>query len=308
MGASKVSIAVAVLLLALGCGGGSSSKPNPLPPGNPAVPAFDHVIIVIGENHGFDAVVGNSGMPFYNDLISKYALAMEFFADAHPSLPNYFVLTTGDTVTTQDDFVGTISADNVISALVAAGKTWKCYAESLPIAGTAASDTGDYVKRHVPFAYFNDVVNDAAQASQVVPFTQFATDLSAGTLPSYAFIVPNQRHNAHDCPLGQSTCTEQDKAIAYDQWLASNIKPVLNDAAFQNTLLILTWDEAEQSDIDHGGGHVATLLVSPKVKAGFQSTTLYQHESLLRLSLRALGVGSFPGKAASAAEMGEFFQ
>ncbi len=282
---------------------------NPLPPGEPAaVPVFTHVIIVVAENHGFDAVVGNAGMPFYNELISKYAIAGQFFADAHPSLPNYFVLTTGDTITTSDDFAGTVGNENVASVLKAAGKTWKCYAESLPVTGVAATDTGDYVKRHVPFTYFDNVVNDPGQAALVVPFTQFSADMAAGSLPNYSFVVPNQRDNAHNCPAGGSSCTEQDKMEAYDQWLQTNIKPLLNDPAFQDTLLILTWDEGEQSDIEHGGGHVATVLVSPKVKTGFQSSTLYQHESLLRLSLQGLGVTEFPGNASNAPGMGEFFQ
>jgi hypothetical protein len=44
------------------------------------------------------------------------------------------------------------------------------------------------------------------------------------------------------------------------------------------------------------------------VKAGYQSTTLYQHESTLRLMMEALGVTDLPGAAASAPDMAEFFQ
>jgi len=47
--------------------------------------------------------------------------------------------------------------------------------------------------------------------------------------------------------------------------------------------------------------------VSVKAKPGYQSTTLYQHESTLRFSLSALGVTTFPNHAATAPEMGEFF-
>jgi acid phosphatase len=206
-----------------------------------------------------------------------------------------------------DDLSGTVDRQNVASILTAAGKTWKCYAESLPAEGVSAGDLGDYVRRHVPFAYFDNVVHDPAQAAQVVPFTQFPADLAGGSVPNYAFIVPNQLHNGHDCPSGQLLCTEQDQLEAYDHWLQANIKPLLEDPAFQSTLLILTWDEAQQSDIEHGGGHIATVLASPKIKAGFRSTGFYQHENVLRLSLRALGITNLPGKAASATDMTEFF-
>jgi hypothetical protein len=39
----------------------------------------------------------------------------------------------------------------------------------------------------------------------------------------------------------------------------------------------------------------------------FQSTTFYQHQSVLRLSLEVLGVTKLPGDAAKAPAMWEFF-
>jgi len=47
--------------------------------------------------------------------------------------------------------------------------------------------------------------------------------------------------------------------------------------------------------------------VSPKANAQYQSTTLYQHQSTLRLTLEALGTTQFPGGAAAAPAMTEFF-
>jgi hypothetical protein len=55
------------------------------------------------------------------------------------------------------------------------------------------------------------------------------------------------------------------------------------------------------------GGHIATILISPKVRSGFQSTTTYQHQSALKLTMQLLGVTDFPGAAASAPDMSEFF-
>jgi len=72
-------------------------------------------------------------------------------------------------------------------------------------------------------------------------------------------------------------------------------------------LLIITFDESVGTDTQNGGGHVATVIVSPQAKAGFQSTTLYQHQSTLRLILQGLGVSNLPGASSSAPQMGEFF-
>jgi len=74
---------------------------------------------------------------------------------------------------------------------------------------------------------------------------------------------------------------------------------------FQNTLLVVVFDEAG-GDNTNGGGRVACVLAGGRVKRGFQSTTEYQHQSLLRVTAEALGVTP-PGAAATAPQMGEFF-
>ena len=68
----------------------------------------------------------------------------------------------------------------------------------------------------------------------------------------------------------------------------------------------ILFDEAG-GDNTHGGGRIVWVAVSPKSKRGYQSTTLYQHQSTLRLMLKGLGVTVFPGAAATAPDMDEFF-
>jgi hypothetical protein len=48
--------------------------------------------------------------------------------------------------------------------------------------------------------------------------------------------------------------------------------------------------------------------VGPQIKSGYRSSTFYQHQSTLRLVLSTLGIKSFPGAAAPAPDMGEFFK
>ena len=72
-------------------------------------------------------------------------------------------------------------------------------------------------------------------------------------------------------------------------------------------MLIIVFDEAATSDTTHGGGHVAAVIISAKAKQGFQSNTLYQHQSVLRLILQGLGISKLPGDSSTAPEMGEFF-
>jgi len=254
--------------------------------------------MVVEENTDYTSVIGSSSMPYLNGLAQQYGLATQYYANTHPSIGNYFMMTVGTIITNDDSYGSVVTDDNVIRQLLAAGKTWKAYAEDLPSVGyvTLDVDNGAYASRHNPVVYLTDVHDDATQAQNVVPFTQFATDLANNALPNYSFIVPNLCNDAHDCSLSTA-----------DTWLQTNIDPLVKSAQFQQDgLLIILFDEAGGDDTN-GGGRVAWVAVGAHVKPGYQSTRLYQHASTLRLSLKALGVTAFPNGAATAPDMDEFF-
>jgi hypothetical protein len=294
------SLAFVLAVVQLGCGGGASDPPN-------KVPVVAHVFVLVEENHSYSSIIGNPAMPFTNSLAQKYSLATQYYANRHNSLPNYFMLTVGDLVTTDDTFTGTVTADNVVRAITGAGKTWKIYADSLPSVGYLGQTVIPYGKDHNPFAYLSDVVNHSSQAANVVPFTQLATDMQNGTLPDYSMIVPDFANDGHDCPNEASNCTDTDKLSHIDSWIQTNVGPLINSSAFSNSVLIYTWDESSIDDNANGGGHVPTILIGSSVRHGFQSTTLYQHQSTLRLTMELLGITDRPGASASATDMNEFF-
>ncbi|HST79381.1 MAG TPA: alkaline phosphatase family protein [Verrucomicrobiae bacterium] len=304
----------AVLFLFLGgCGGGSLSNSGNGGGGGGTIPAADHVFIVVLENHSFSDVIGNPVMPYLNSLATQNSLAANYFANIHPSIGNYFMLTTGQIVTVDDNFSGVVSDDNLVRALAGAGKTWKAYMESIPSAGYLGVDAGLYLKHHDPFAYFTDVAGSdgqtpTTQAANIVPFSQLATDMAANTLPNFGFIAPNTLHDAHDCPNGALICPDSELLGPADAWLKANIDPLIHSPAFANSVLIITFDESKDTDLPNVGGQVATVLVGSHVKTGFRSTTFYQHQSTLRLVLDLLKVGDRPGLSATATSMNEFFQ
>jgi acid phosphatase len=256
-----------------------------------------HVFVVVEENHSYSSVIGNSAMPYLNSLAKKYGLATQYYANTHPSIGNYFMMTTGQIITNNDSFCSTVSNDNVVRHLLSAGKTWKSYAESLPSVGYLGCGSGYYAKKHNPFAYFSDVANSSVERQRLVPFTQFATDLTNQTLPEFSFIVPNLMDDAHDGSLSQA-----------DAWLKNHIAPLISSSTFQNGgLLLIVFDESVDSDTAHGGGHVAMIAIGPKVPLGVRSSNLYQHQNLLKTVMQALGLTTFPGLASSAASMSSFF-
>jgi acid phosphatase len=197
--------ALASLILALaGCAGGAANVLPPIPIPGQTNPQFGHVFIVVEENHGYSDVIGSSSMPYFNSLANNYGLATNYYANLHPSIPNYLELTVGKILTINDAETPKsfpVSADNVVHELLAVGKTWKSYAEDLPAAGYTGGDSGKYLVRHNPLAYMTDVQDTPAEAQNLVPFSEFAADLPTANLPEYSFIVPNSCNDAHDCPL-----------------------------------------------------------------------------------------------------------
>lgn len=261
------------------------------------IPHSNHVVMVMEENHGYSSVIGSSSMPYLNSLAKEYGLATQYYANTHPSIGNYFMLTTGQILTNNDSSTITVTSDNIVQHMMSAGKSWKSYAEELPYTGYTGGDVNNYMKHHNPFAYFADVRNSSNEKFNLVPFTHFHTDLQNGQLPDFSYIVPDSLHDAHNGSLATA-----------DAWLKQNIAPLLANAEFQQDgLLIIVFDEAADSDSTRGGGHVAMVVVGPKVRRDYRSTHVYQHQSTLRLIMSALGMSSFPGAAASAPSMSEFF-
>ena len=263
-----------------------------------------HVFIVMEENHGWNSVVGNPQMPYLNSLMNNNSVAQGYFANTHPSIGNYFMLTTGQIITNNDGYMGTVTVDNVVRDLIAAGKTWKEYSESIPYQGYIGGDSGLYAERHNPCSYFSDVRGNQTQMNNLVDFSQLAVDIANHTLPNYGFIVPNLNDDAHNGTLAQA-----------DTWLANNIPQLLNSPDFNTPgggLLIITFDEAATSDNQYGGGHIIWVAVGPDVRKQYPPVKskfpvqLYQHPSTLRFMMQLLGLTSYPGAAATAPDMTEF--
>ena len=268
-------------------------------------PSGNHVVMVMEENQSYSTVVGNTtDWPSLNSLISNGALATNYYANVHPSIGNYFMLTTGQVLTTNDSSTEVWNVDNLARRLLAAGISFKIYAEGIPNAGYLGGDTGLYVIRHNPFAMLSDIADNQQVADQhIVPFTQFATDLANGNLPRFSFVIPDVDDDAHN-----------GTPLQADSWLQKQVvSPLSNDPAFQptgNGVLIVDFDEAADTDTTNGGGHVSPVFWGPLAKTGYRQTssTLYQHQSMLNTVMQLLNLPNPPGAAASAPTMSEFFK
>lgn len=64
---------------------------------------YDHVVWIAPENHSYGQIIGASDAPYINQLASQHGLASNFYAESHPSLPNYIAMTSGSTQGIGDD-------------------------------------------------------------------------------------------------------------------------------------------------------------------------------------------------------------
>jgi acid phosphatase len=264
--------------------------------GAATIPAFDHIFIILMENHSYSEIIGSSQAPYINSLASRYGLAANYFGVSHPSLPNYLALTGGDTFgITTDCTTCFVNAPNIaVDRVEASGRTWKSYQESMP-SPCFIGDSNPYAQKHDPFIYFNDIRLNSTECNKIVPFTSFASDLtSTATTANYVWITPNLCDDMHDCSIGTG-----------DSWLQSNVPTILNSPAYttQNSLLLITWDEDDGTQ----NNQVPTLVIAKNVTPGFKSGTLYSHYSVLSTIEQAWGLSSLTSNDANANAMSDFF-
>jgi phosphatidylinositol-3-phosphatase len=288
------------------CGGGPTPRAQRQPveqrPSEAAASSISvtsrHVILIIEENRSYSSVYP-LGMPWISQLAQKYGIATNYYSDQSGSLLDYLWLSSGSGETAYGCSGGgcsqVIPSNNIFRQVNKAGRSWKVYAESLPYAGFMGSSSGAYVKRHNPAAWYSDVVNSSTQQKKMVPFTQFAADLTANALPGYSVIIPNLLHDAHDGTMATA-----------DQWLKQNLTPLLNSSYFNASgtgVLFVTFDNGNGD----AQGQVFTAVIGPQVLKGVKVGTHYRHENTLRTVMELLGLSVYPGASSSASPMNEFF-
>lgn len=252
------------------------------------VPALSHVFIIVLENHEAGQILGNPAMAYLNGLATRYARADNFYAIAHPSLPNYLALTGGSTFGVTSDCARCfVDAPNIADQIEAAGRSWKAYMEGMP-RPCFIGDAPPYAQKHDPFIYYDAIRTNPGRRRRIVPFTDLAADLAAHTVPDFAWITPDMCHDMHDCPPGTA-----------DAWLAQEVPAILDSPEWQQDgALFITFDEGSSNAgccRYAAGGRVVTLVISPRAKSGYVSNAAYDHYSLLRTIEAGFGLSPLAG-------------
>jgi phosphatidylinositol-3-phosphatase len=264
-------------------------------PESAAVPAFRHVYVIVLENKEYGSIVGNPAARYLNRLNARYASLTQMYAETHPSEPNYFALFSGSTQGATDDGTYTLAGANLVDQLIAHGKTWRVFAQNVPpgcYTGSSASGgedgSGAYARKHEPAISFQDISGNPSRCAHITDFLHFSPAAA-----DFELIIPNLCNDMHDCSVG-----------AGDAFLAGFVPRIIDSPAFASSVLFITFDEGA-SDA-HGGGHIATLVVSPLVRAGSRDAALSNHFTLLRTIEDAWGLGCLHQTCSTAALRGLF--
>jgi hypothetical protein len=210
------------------------------------------------------------------------------------------------------------SVKTVGDQLDAKGLSWKGYMQDMgadparepatcahPAIGAqdktqSATAKDQYATRHNPFVYFHSIIDDQARCSaRDVPLDRLSADLgSAAGTPNYSFITPDLCADGHD-----ATCADGGKGglEAADAFLRTWVPRIVDSPAFQDGLLLITFDEAESDssgccgeqsgpntpsaggpEPGAGGGRIGAVALSPYIRAGSTSPEQYNHYGMLR--------------------------
>src|ERR1700704_2819996 len=238
----------------------ASLTPNPSqistsPVASPSpVAGPSHVFVIVMENRSYSQAIASG---YESQLAAQYGVATDYDGVSNPSLPNYLALTSGSTWGIADDGFHALPAGGLGAQLTDSGIEWRAYMEGM--SNGCFHSPYPYALKHNPFAYYGSTC-----PPQVVPFTQFATDMS-GTVPRFVWITPDLCHDGHDC----------SNKVA-DTWLAQTVPTILGSSAWQDGgVLLITWDEGEDN-----ANSVLTLVIRPDPVLR-RSARPYDHYSLL---------------------------
>ena len=270
--------------------------PPPTPPGSQVGP-LDHVFMIYLENHGVKDIVGSRNAPYINGLINNYGYGDNYYAQAHPSLPNYYPILGGtDFGFNYNCALDCFDAPNLADNIEGAHKGWASYEQSMPEPCFTQS-AGPYTPGELPFLAFHDIVSNTARCrAHVLPLERMATDLaSVQTTPNYVWWAADENHNMEG-PINiefiLSLLTNHQYNIkAGDQFLADTLPTILNSPAFrtQRSAVFITWDEDYNNlslGIGNEGNHVP-MIVIPSPSSGMHqghivAANYNNHYSLLR--------------------------
>ncbi len=217
-----------------------------------AEPDYDHVVVVMLENHGYAQILDCAGATYINKTLRAEGADMTAaYGIQHPSQPNYYWIFSGSNqgiMTDKAPRQAFCLTPNLHTALMARAKTFGGYVDAYPGKRKLYKNTTNYAVRHVPWLGFANIPSGITK-----PFSSFPTNAKGfASLPDISFVIPGLDHDMHNWnSTGEEVRNLAQSNIAIknaDAWLKENLDAYYQWAKKNNSLLILTTDENSTSD------------------------------------------------------------
>ena len=236
------------------------------------IPKYDHVIVVIEENHAYSEMIGSANAPYINHLARGGVVFTDSHGIGHPSQPNYLALFSGSTQGVLGDTclqpVTPYHTPNLARALMDKKFSFTGYAQTMPSGGFTGcyylynpKTLGQiYARKHCPWVNWLGIGANNIPASASAPMTAFPKDFTK--LPTVSFVIPDMDHDMHNIgPPGDTAAIKRG-----DRWLKNDLTAYAIWAKTHNSLLILTFDEDDYDP--KNGNRIPTIFYGAKLKPG----------------------------------------
>ena len=238
-----------------------------------------------------------------------------------------------------------LAVTTIFEELQNAGISWKIYID--PDGTTCSSGPTpaclynySYINQ---FSYGTTILNSATLSQNLVPISQFTTDVQNGTLPQVALIEPPSSAGLDEHPSDYDTSTPIS-VQAGAQFASGLINALMNSPSWNDSAMIFTYDEAggyydhvspqpmpspdgiapvdlvagdicdstgttggATCDFTWTGYRLPLIVISPFARKSFVSHQVRDYTAILKLIETRFGLPALTQRDAAQADMSEFF-
>ena len=258
-------------------------------------------------------------LPYYYFMATQFAMSDAWFSPVMTNTPAnrmYAMAGTSDGVV--DKPLTQINVPTIFDELQAAGITWKNYVPDFP--------NGSSLKAFPTYAKYLNI--------NIVPMSQYFSDLQNGTLPQVAFIDRDSKNGLDEHP---GAGVNIQKGAAY---VAKIINALMNSSAWPSSVFFLSYDEAggfydhvapaqtvspdgippmlgandtctlttgPACDFVYTGFRLPNIVISPFSKPGYVDHTTMDTTAILKFIEMRFGVRSLTARDAAQPDISYFF-
>jgi hypothetical protein len=318
-------VAVA-LLISLAIPGGvalASASPRSQPAAASAsskIPHYNHIAVLQITDHGYTDLLHNKFAPTYNKLANEFGLATEYTSSGGGDVGGEMTVLTGNTSKANDSvpyWDNHITSASILSQLSHKHMSWKEYTQNIPYAGYLGAcypllcNETDSLYNQASFNAIPDlgfVSHNPAQAKNIVPYAELATDSKAGTLPNFIYIQPNECTEMHggppfceDSPNNLGQRNDNDLVSGGDAFVKQLVSTIMSGKQWKhgNNAIVLTATSV---------GRSFTVVITSHGPHDLKDATPFTQYSLTATMEHAFGLGCLANACSSSlVEMGKLF-